>query len=151
MKCRFPEAVEKGEIKEYLAGYGDYAIVDGYAAAPTDTEAVFRCMEEALLTDAKARRQILDCLVLLAYDAERGWVVMDYVDSLLRFQAVHKIMLVTDDRLRMIGLSLKSNRVQLMDDRHWIGNSMINGLWGYVERMDSIMDREFGVSVLATR
>jgi hypothetical protein len=151
MEGLFEDALARGDILEYLAGYACYGIEAPCDAAPTDTIAAFRLMETHLCTDEKVRRLVLDGLVVLADDEERGWIVMEYLDYLFALQGKMQLRMISDAALSRIADSLLANRSVYEKMLKWSGRAMENGIWGIVECLNRVIEAEYGVNVLAMR
>jgi hypothetical protein len=81
-EVNFKEAIEKGELVQYLGGYPNYFIQDRFADMPTDYGAAFLPIHNRIKDDPKLQESVLYAIKNLSNDPEYGWGAIFHIGNL---------------------------------------------------------------------
>ena len=151
------KAFENDEVAKFLCGEKGYAVMgnrDIPTNIPTDFgRIVVKGIYELYLTtkDEGVINKFRQAIMTLNGTPTRVWCAYMACWSQIfnehsKYPAPFKM--IDDTLLKTVRSTLKNNELSLRNCKEWMGINKKNGLWDYIIRIDNIIKKDYGVSVL---
>lgn len=152
MSTYIDKIVANGDLVSLLLGSNQLYRIPAPAKIPTDSSSVFYyCLEEKLLNDVNFRSYFQDAVLEAAKDPSLGFMTLYYLFDICRFEKQHGLHLMNSELLSKIGSALLENKLEFEGSQEWEGLGRPNGLWGQIESLDTILERNYSMKVLPNR
>jgi hypothetical protein len=151
MSTYIDEIVAKGDLVSLLLGSNQRYRIPAPAKIPTDSGEVFYRLEQKLLNDENFRIDFQEAMLEAAKDRSLGFMTMYYLFDIFGFEKQHGLPLMNSELLSKIGSALLENKLEFEGSQEWEGLGRPNGLWGLIESLDTILERNYSMKVLPNR
>jgi hypothetical protein len=144
------EAVEKGELFEYMVGENGYEYVSRDADVPTEDQVVFASIV-ALYRETKDDsiwKYFQATWLAISTDATYSWLSLYYL-----YHCVNYITQPESYHIDIKGIlpsiidNLKKNKKYLSKNKRWVGSNYSDGLWGDAKRMINNLNTNYNLGI----
>lgn len=144
------EAIDRGELFEYMVGENGYEYVSRDADVPTEDQVVFASIV-ALYRETKdvgIWKYFQVTWLAISTDATYSWLSLYYLYHCINYVAKPESYHIDiKGKLPLIINNLKKNREALSKDKRWVGSNYPEGLWGDVKRMVNNLNANYKLGI----
>jgi hypothetical protein len=142
------EAIQKGELVQYLGGYPDYYIQPQAADLPTEYDVAFDPIRRRIKDEPELGEKALAAIKALADDPVYGWGAICHISNLALMRQYEGIDLITPELITSVADSLRRNRNAFKAIKRWIGKNREDGVWSMVRVENRLLHKKHQISVL---
>ena len=144
----FKEAMQKGELMQYLGGYPDYYIQPLAADLPTEYDVAFLPIARRIKDEPELGEKALAAIKALAGDPVYGWGAIYHIGNLALMRQYEGIDLITPELIASVADSLRHNRHAFKALKRWIGKNHEDGVWTWVRVKNRNLHNDDNITVL---
>jgi hypothetical protein len=144
----FNEAMQKGELVQFLGGYPDYYIQPQAADLPTEYNVAFDPIRRRIKDEPELGEKALAAIKALADDPVYGWGAIFHIENLVLMRQYEGIDLITPELLASVADSLRRNRDAFKALKRWVGKNHENGVWTWVRVVNRNLHTDKQITIL---
>ena len=147
---KLQQALQRGELFEYMVGEKGYEYTNQYADVPTDDETVFISVKEysKVTNDPLIWPAFQRAWVTMSANSNYSWFTLYYLYLYLRhFPDTNQQPIALAAILPLLTTNIQHNKESLSHDQRWMGRGLPQGLWDNVIQMANTINHKFNLSI----